>query len=184
MKTKASKSSKDENAICKKFFLIGMMGSGKSYWAEQLKRKTKLQTYDLDSLVEIMEEKSVAEIFEQNGEPYFRKAETKMLHLFTEKKQFILACGGGTPCFNNNMAWMNKQGITIWLDEPVERLEQRLSKEIDARPLVQAHSSNNTHDFIKEKLAERQPYYQLATYHLKGEEINLKNFQKIIQLHA
>ena len=53
MKTKASKSSKDENAICKKFFLIGMMGSGKSYWAEQLKRKTKLQTYDLDALIDL-----------------------------------------------------------------------------------------------------------------------------------
>src|SRR3954454_1788630 len=103
-----------------KVFLVGMMGSGKSYWAQKLKKKLKVPAYDLDALIEMMEEKTVGEIFEEDGEEYFRKAEAKMLRLFSEKKQFILSCGGGTACYNDNMEWMNKQGITIWLNEPVE----------------------------------------------------------------
>src|SRR5215210_6739890 len=91
-----------------KIFLIGMMGSGKTYWAEKLKKNLKIPAYDLDSLIEMMEEKTVSEIFEEDGEEYFRKSESKMLHLFAEKKHYILSCGGGTACYNDNMKWMNK----------------------------------------------------------------------------
>src|SRR3954466_2665456 len=131
-----TKDSPDNNTTAPKIFLIGMMGSGKSYWAEKLKKKLKVPAYDLDALIEMMEEKSVQEIFAEDGEEYFRKAEAKMLRLFAEKKQFILSCGGGTACYNDNMKWMNKQGITIWIDEPVEVLSERLSKEKSHRPLI------------------------------------------------
>src|ERR1044072_5185953 len=113
-----------------------LMGSGKTWWAEKLKKKFKLPAYDLDYLVEVMEERTIAEIFAEDGEEYFRKEEAKMLRLFKEKKKFILSCGGGTPCFNENMSWMNKTGITIWIDEPVEILVQRLQAEKAHRPLI------------------------------------------------
>src|SRR3954470_14591347 len=143
-----------------KLFLIGMMGSGKSYWAEKLKRKLKVPAYDLDSLVEMMEEKTVAEIFEEDGEEYFRKAEAKMLRLFAEKKQFILSCGGGTACYNDNMEWMNKQGITIWLNEPVETLAERLFKEKNQRPLIKNLDNSALKDFLHKKLEEREFFYK------------------------
>src|SRR4051812_31278223 len=138
-----------------KLFLIGMMGSGKSYWAEKLKRKLKVPAYDLDSLVEMMEEKTVAEIFEEDGEEYFRKAEARMLRLFAEKKQFILSCGGGTACYHDNMKWMNKQGITLWLDEPVETLVERLFKERNHRPLIKNLDDTSLKTFLNKKLQER-----------------------------
>lgn len=167
-----------------KIFLIGMMGSGKSYWAEKLKKKLKVPAYDLDSLVEMMEEKTVAEIFEEDGEEYFRKAEAKMLRLFAEKKQYILSCGGGTACYNDNMKWMNKQGITIWLDEPVEILTERLSKEKGHRPLIKNLDDSALKDFLYIKLEEREGFYKQAAYRLSKENLNEDFFTKILKEHA
>lgn len=167
-----------------KLFLIGMMGSGKTYWAEKLKRKYKIPAYDLDSLVEMMEEKSITEMFAEDGEDYFRKTEAKMLRMFKEKNQFILSCGGGTPCFNDNMNWMNKNGLSIWIDEPVEVLAKRLLAEKQNRPLIKNLAETDLKNFITNKLAEREAFYSKATYRLKGDEINENAFSKIINLHA
>ncbi len=167
-----------------KLFLIGMMGSGKTYWAEKLKKKLKIPAYDLDALVEMMEEKTVAEIFEEDGEEYFRKAEAKMLRLFAEKKQFILSCGGGTACYNDNMKWMNIHGITIWLDETAETLAERLSKEKSTRPLIKHLDDNALKDFLNKKLKEREVFYSQATYRLSEENLNEKAFSKILKEYA
>ena len=112
-----------------KIFLIGLMGSGKSYWTQQLAKKYKTGGYDLDYLIEVREEKTIAEIFAEDGEDYFRKAESTVLKWFDQKKTYVLATGGGAPCFFDNMAWMNKQGITIWLDEPLPVIAARLAPE-------------------------------------------------------
>ena len=100
-----------------KIFLIGLMGSGKSYWSKKMSKWIKSAGYDLDALIEMNEEKTIAELFAEDGEEYFRKTETKLLKWFKEKKKYVLATGGGTPCFNENMQWMKKEGIVIWLDE-------------------------------------------------------------------
>ncbi|MEY3119015.1 MAG: hypothetical protein RIT30_947 [Bacteroidota bacterium] len=100
-----------------KVFLIGLMGSGKSYWSKKISKWIKSGGYDLDALIEMNEEKTIAEIFAEDGEESFRKTETKLLKWFKEKKKYVLATGGGTPCFNENMQWMKKEGIVIWLDE-------------------------------------------------------------------
>ena len=167
-----------------KIFLIGMMGSGKSYWAERLKKRLKIPAYDLDALIEIMEEKTVAEIFEEDGEEYFRKAEAKMLRLFAEKKRFILSCGGGTPCYHDNMKWMNNNGITIWIDEPAETLAERLSKEKLHRPLIKDLDEIGLKEFLTKKLEERFPFYSQATYRLIGENLNEKTFTEILKEYA
>src|SRR5476651_1142885 len=118
-----------------KLFLLGMMGTGKSHWKKKLSSKMKVGGYDLDFLVESHEEKTISEIFAEDGEEYFRKSEAKILRWFAEKKAFVLATGGGTPCFHDNMKWMNEQGITVWIDEPVALLAERLKTEKDHRPL-------------------------------------------------
>ncbi len=167
-----------------KVFLIGMMGSGKSFWAERLKKKLKVPAYDLDNLIELMDERSIAEIFEQSGEEYFRKEEAKMLRLFKEKKQFILSCGGGTPCFSDNMNWMNKNGITIWLDEPLEILAERLNSEKNNRPLIKNIKSSELVGFLSQKLNERLAYYQQSQHRLTNLQITESNLLKIIKQHA
>ena len=159
-----------------KLFLIGMMGSGKSYWASKLAKQYKTTAYDLDHLIEILEEKTIAEIFAEQGEEYFRKAETKVLRWFGEKKNFVLATGGGTPCFNNNMEWMNKNGTTVWLNEPVETLVKKLQPEKAHRPLIKDLSDDNLAAFLQKKLEERSAFYSQANHHLQEKEIRLKNF--------
>jgi shikimate kinase len=168
----------------KKIFLIGMMGSGKSYWAQKLKERFKVACYDLDTLVEMMEERTIPEIFEEDGEEAFRKLETKMLKLFSEKKQFILSVGGGTPCFSNNMKWMNKTGITIWLDEPIETLAQRLVKEKDHRPLIKNMADEELENFLLAKRDERMEFYNQAAFILSGAEITEAGFKKILKEYA
>lgn len=167
-----------------KLFLIGMMGTGKTYWCKKLAKKLKVGGYDLDFLIESNEERSIAEIFAESGEAYFRRTESKMLHWFKEKKAFVLATGGGTPCYHENMQWMNEQGITIWIDEPVDTLLQRLKPEKEHRPLIKDLSDEELKQFLTEKLVQRYPFYHQAAYHLKGDAISDAGFAKIIKQHA
>ncbi len=180
---KTSTSGKIKNLACK-IYLVGMPGAGKTYWSQILKKKLKLPIYDLDTVVEVMDDRSVAEIFAEDGEDYFRKVETKMLHLFSEKKQFILATGGGAPCHDNNMQWMNNHGITIWIDEPVDVLYNRITTAPESRPLFMKMEGDKLKNFLQEKLHERLPYYEMATYKLGGANITESNFVEIIKQHA
>jgi shikimate kinase len=167
-----------------KLFLIGMMGTGKTYWSKKLSRKLKTGGYDLDFLIESHEERTITEIFAEDGEGYFRKTEAKVLRWFGEKITFVLATGGGTPCFHDNMEWMNKQGITIWIDEPITVLAERLKLEKEHRPLIKTLSDTELEDFLSRKLDERQSFYSRSNYHLQGSEINDGAFAKIIKQHA
>jgi len=158
-----------------------MMGSGKSYWCKKLSEKLGCGGYDLDALIESQEEKTISEIFAENGELYFRKTEAEILRRLAVEKTFILATGGGTPCFQENMQWMNKNGVTIWIDEPVQVLAERLQKEKSHRPLIQQLSNGALHQFLEQKLAERKSFYSLATYHLQDQQVTDKSFEQIIQ---
>jgi len=164
-----------------KIFLIGMMGSGKSFLMKSLSKKLKIGGYDLDTLIEAMDERTVSEIFAQDGEEYFRKQETKMLKLFGEKKAFVLATGGGTPCFFDNMQWMNKHGLTIWIDEPVEVLAERLIPEKAKRPLIANFSDEQLKGFLENKLAERKKDYEQAMIKISGAEIDETKLSKRIK---
>jgi shikimate kinase len=160
------------------------MGSGKSYWCKKISKKLKTRAYDLDALIEAAEEKTVSEIFAEDGEEYFRKAEARLLRWFGQKKAFVLATGGGTPCFNDNMQWMNKNGITVWIDESVDVLVERLQTEKAHRPLIKDLSNEQLNNYLIQKLQERQTFYSNATYHLKGKQISDHSFAEIINKHA
>lgn len=165
-------------------FLIGMMGSGKSYWKKLLATKLKTGGYDLDFLIESHEEKTIYEMFEEDGEAAFRLSEAKVLRWFAEKKTFVLATGGGTPCFHNNMQWMNEQGLTIWIDEPVNILAERLAPEKANRPLLKNLTNLELEAYLQDKLKERTPFYSQAKICLQGSAITLANLKKIIDQHA
>jgi shikimate kinase len=163
-----------------KIFLVGLMGSGKSYWTKQLAKKYKTGGYDLDYLIEVKEEKTIAEIFTEDGEDYFRKAESTVLKWFAEKKTYVLATGGGAPCFFDNMAWMNKQGITIWLDEPLTTIAARLAPEKAHRPLIAKLSDSELVAFLEKQRTERLPFYSAAQIHLQDETITSDSFKKAL----
>ncbi|MEY3819225.1 MAG: hypothetical protein RLZZ425_686 [Bacteroidota bacterium] len=163
-----------------KIFLIGLMGSGKSYWTKQLGKKYKTGGYDLDYLIEVKEEKTIAEIFTEDGEDYFRKVESTVLKWFDQKKTYVLATGGGAPCFFDNMAWMNKQGVTIWLDEPLTVIASRLAPEKAHRPLIAKLSDSELLAFLEKQRAERLSFYSAAQIHLQEETITPDSFKKAL----
>jgi shikimate kinase len=167
-----------------RIFLIGMMGSGKSHWLKQMAKWNKSVGYDLDALIEMNEEKTIAEIFNEDGEAYFRKAESKILRWFKEKKKFVVATGGGTACLQENMDFMKKEGVVIWLDESVEVLVKRLSNEKAHRPLIANLSDIELTAFLEQKLVERHPFYKQAHYRLTSDHINELGLKKLIQKHV
>ena len=162
-------------------FLIGMMGSGKSYWAQRLSEKREMDWMDLDQQIEKDTSLSIKEIFTSYGEEYFREKERDALHELSNYNNLIVAVGGGTSCFYNNIQWMNEHGITIWIDESVDILAERLKKEKAHRPLIKDLSDDELHNFLSNKLAERSPFYSQAQYHLQGTNISDSSFAKIFQ---
>ena len=167
-----------------KIFLIGMMGSGKSYWTKKIAKWIKSAGYDLDDLIEMNEEKTISEIFNEDGEEHFRKTETKILKWFKEKKKYVLATGGGTPCNQDNMNWMKKEGMVIWLDESIDVIVSRLVNEKAHRPLIADLNEDAISAFIQSKLLERTPFYVQADYRLCTDQITEAGLKKIIQNHG
>jgi len=167
-----------------KIFLIGMMVSGKSYWTGKIAKWIKSGAYDLDTLIELNEEKTISEIFADHGETYFRNVEAQILKWFKEKKKYVLATGGGTPCNQANMDWMKKEGVVIWLDESIEVLVKRLENEKEQRPLIASLNNQELAGFLQNKILERTPFYQQAHYRLSSEQISEAVLKKLIQKHA
>lgn len=163
-----------------KIFLIGMMGSGKSYWSKIIAQQLKLTPFDLDTVIETAANKFIAQIFEEQGEVFFRTTETETLQSFSNKDNCIIATGGGTPCFNNNMQWMNQHGLTIWLNEPIEVLAKRLATEKAHRPLIKNLSDHELSGFLQQKLTERIPFYQQAKLHVSSKQLSEVNLQQLI----
>ena len=155
------------------------MGSGKSFWANKLSTLTNIPSFHLDDEIEKAEQKTIAAIFSESGEDYFRQKETEVLQSFSGKNNFILSVGGGTPCFNNNMDWMNENGTTIWIDEPIEIIEKRLLKEKSHRPLIANVPDENLNGFLSAMREKRSVFYAKAKYHL-SDNINEKKFLEII----
>lgn len=142
-----------------RIFLLGFMGSGKSYSGQKLASRFGLDFIDLDIYIEEKEGRSIREIFEKEGEDYFRKVEQDCLLEMINKEKVVIATGGGTPCFFENMEWMNKNGITVFLETPVSLLIERLIAGMAHRPLLNGFSKKDLSLFIEKKLEERNPFY-------------------------
>lgn len=139
-----------------------MMGAGKSALGKPLAELLSCAYYDLDAQIEEQEARSISLLFEEKGEAYFRKKESDRLQFLCTKDAFVLSCGGGTPCFNDNMKLMNKTGITIWLNPPVAALAERLIEGLASRPLLKGLTQATLPLYLQALLEERKPYYALA----------------------
>ena len=148
-----------------KIFIVGMPGSGKSTMARYLCSQSNFKYFDLDEEIEKKSQMTVKEIFENKGEDYFRYLETDLLEEIIQKENsFILATGGGTPCFNNNMEIMNKNGNTIFLNIPIDILAERVSRK-NKRPLL---NSKNMKETIINLFNKRIKFYKKSNFSIKG----------------
>ncbi|MFI5133190.1 MAG: shikimate kinase [Chitinophagales bacterium] len=167
-----------------KIFLIGFMGSGKTYWGRQLSQKLGIPFFDMDEQITSHENKPITEIFTEQGEEYFRLLETDILHIITESHEsFVMACGGGSPCYFNNIDYMNQSGTTVWINTPLTILFQRLISEKDKRPLIRELSNEQLYGFIIKKFSDRKIYYEQADIIEDEEPIHLEKLVEKI-FHA
>ena len=161
----------------KRIILVGYMGSGKTTVCKALARELGLQFYDLDWYIENRRRKTVPQIFAERGEAGFREIERNMLHEVAEFEDIVLSCGGGTPCFFDNMDYLNQQGDVIWLKADAEVLYKHLLMGKTERPLLKGKSPEELITFIREQLAQREPFYSKAHHVL---DVNLMDtFDKI-----
>ncbi len=158
------------------------MGAGKTTLGKSLSRSLNIPFYDLDHLIEEKEGKTIAQIFNELGEGAFRKLEGRYLKEFNYPDQFILSTGGGTPCFYDHLPWMNREGITIYLQLSPKSLAIRLqSATATERPLLKEKQGEELLQFIEEKLLEREPFYLRAQYILKGENLKVEDVVDLIK---
>lgn len=146
----------------KRIILIGYMGVGKTTIGRCLAKRFNLQFYDLDDYIQSRYHASIPDIFAKEGEHGFRVIEQRMLHEVCEFENVLISCGGGTPCFFDNINYMNRQGITVYLKSCPEILYKHLVMCKTPRPLLAGKSKEELLDFIKRNLTEREPYYTQA----------------------
>ena len=145
-----------------KVYLIGFMGSGKSFLGKQLAAQLDLDFVDLDDQIEAKAGMAISQIFEQFDENYFRTIEQTVLHETELLTGAVISTGGGAPCFFNNMTWMNHQGLTVYLQTTASLLAERLQSEMAHRPLLADLSTSDLIQFIEDKVAARTHFYEQA----------------------
>ena len=155
-----------------RILLIGYMGAGKTTIGKALSDEMNIPFYDLDWYIEARMHRNIKQLFEERGEEGFRKTEQAMLHEVAKNENVIIACGGGTPCFFDNMDYMNRQGTTIYLKALPEVLYAHLKMGKIIRPLLLGKTEEEIGQLIVRQVAERESYYLKAEYVLN---INLLN---------
>ena len=161
----------------KSIIIIGYMGAGKTTVGKALAKELGIMFYDLDWYIESRMHKTVKQIFDESGEDGFRQIEHNMLHEVAEFENIVLSCGGGTPCFFDNMDYMNLLGETVYLKASPETLYAHLKMGRGVRPLLLNKTPEEVQVFIREQLQKREPFYEKAKHIF---DVNvMDNFDKI-----
>jgi shikimate kinase len=165
-------------------FLIGLPGSGKSTIGHKLSKLLKLKLIDTDEEIIKKENSSIEDIFKNKGEAYFRQLEKETLHEVIKIDNSIISTGGGTPCFFDNMETINKSGISIFLNVPLEEISKRLlSSGSKNRPLMLGKSPEQLMEFLKEKIKERGPFYRKASIEFQQRKLSPKDIVSKLKEH-
>lgn len=160
-----------------RIILVGYMGAGKTTVGRQLAMSLGLSFYDLDWYIEERFHRRVPQIFAEMGEEGFRDMEHRMLHEVAEFENVVLSCGGGTPCFYDNMEYMNSLAETVYLKARPDVLAMHLRMGKVERPLIKGKSEEELLQYIRESLKEREPYYMQAKHVL--DVSLLDNYDKV-----
>jgi shikimate kinase len=153
-----------------RIILVGFMGAGKTTLGKALAEKLGLPFYDSDALIEKRTDSSISSIFLNHGELYFRNLEKEAIDKLPKNSSYVLAVGGGLPCFNNLMETLNAIGSTIYLKHDIRTLAKRLTKDTELRPLVAQKSHKELLSYIEEKVIEREVVYSKAHLIFEHEE--------------
>lgn len=168
--------------VLQHIYLMGFMGSGKSFLGNKISKQLNIPFYDLDQEIEIFYKDSIQNIFKNKGEEFFRELESKVLKLLSANPPGVVSLGGGTPCFQNNISYLNGNGLTIFIETSIELICSRLQSDRNKRPLIEGlkENSKKLEAFVKLKLSERNPYYNQAKITIKQTHENQATIVKVI----
>ena len=158
------------------------MGAGKTTAGRELAKVLDLEFIDLDHFIQARFQKTVNQLFQDVGENEFRQIEKNVLKEVGEFENVVISTGGGTPCFFDNMDYMNSVGTTVYLKASPEALSARLNTCKDKRPLIKDKNEEELYSFVNESLEKRNPFYSKAKIIFETEElINREDVNKYIQ---
>lgn len=155
----------------KRIFLMGYMGAGKTTVGKKLSKQLNLSFIDLDYYIEGRYHKEIRQLFAERGEDAFRDIERRMLHEVASFEDVLVSTGGGTPCFFDNMEFMNDEGTTVYLKVSVDELANRLEVCKQTRPVLQNRSGEELKQFIADSLENRRPFYEQAQIVFDAEQM-------------
>jgi len=166
-----------------KIFLIGYMCSGKTTLGKQIAERLGIPFIDLDKEIESTSGKTIVSIFQTDGEDGFREIEkTELLKQIKNQQQFVMATGGGTPCYFKNMDVMKKNGLTIFLNVGVKELVRRNLQATELRPLLLGMNELQMNAFITDHLKQRLPFYKKSSFTLKESDTDMERIVQEINL--
>ncbi|MDE6451818.1 MAG: shikimate kinase [Odoribacter sp.] len=152
-----------------KYFLVGYMACGKTRRGKIMAAELGIRFIDLDTYIVKREHRTIPVIFAYVGEAGFRKLETRYLQeVCVLYENFVLSTGGGTPCFNDNMAYMNRLGKTLFLNTDIEVIVERLIRGKHKRPMVSHLKDEEIREFVGRHWKERLPFYRQAQEEITG----------------
>lgn len=160
-------------------YLIGYMGVGKTTIGKRLARRLQLAYCDLDSQIESITKSTIESIFSEKGEAYFRKIESDTLAAIADEN-VIIATGGGAPCHNDNMDFILKTGIVVWLKMSPEMIVSRLLPGKAQRPLIANMNDTDLPNFVKSHLRKREPYYSRANIKIEVNNMDSKKMDDLV----
>ncbi|KAA6350084.1 Shikimate kinase [termite gut metagenome] len=164
-----------------RIFLVGYMGAGKTTLGKAWAQKLDLSFIDMDGFIENRFHKKIRDLFEEHGETGFRELERKILHEVAEFEGVIISAGGGTPCFFDNMDFMNQKGNTVFLEVSPDILFSRLRMASISRPMLNGKTDEEIRMFILRTLEERIPFYMRAQYTFSVDKLeNHQQMDKVI----
>jgi shikimate kinase len=165
-------------------YLIGFSTSGKSTLGKIIAEKLNYQFIDLDEAITQQQGKSINALFDEFGEEGFRKTERQLLVNTIFLTETVIACGGGTPCYSDNMDFLLRNGMTIYLEVDESVLLERMLNNTAERPLFKGKSKEEIASYINELLTARKVFYERANYTVKNnanEELAITSILKILE---
>ena len=147
----------------RRVYLMGYMGAGKTTLGKAYAKMAGLSFIDLDYYLEGRFHNTVRQVFAEKGEDAFRELERRMLHEVAEFEDVVISTGGGTPCFFDNIDFMNATGTTVYLNVSVQELVNRLELCKHTRPVLKDRSGDELLQFVAENLQKREPFYRKAS---------------------
>ena len=165
-----------------KIFLVGFMGSGKTTVGKRLSERIGFDFLDTDCFIEMQQGLTVSGVFAQYGEAAFREMERNILPEIKKIEYTVVSTGGGMPCYKDNMSVMRSIGKVVYLKTSPQALTRRLLRSHTERPLIRGKTEKELHQYIVEKLAERETFYSRAHVILQTESFKMENLLQALNL--